>query len=66
MIQLKNFGRNFKAKHFENKPPPMNWNRFGEEEWQIVERAIENQTMPSVRYEDIYKAGEKPRVEAKK
>lgn len=39
----------------------MNWNRFGEEEWQIVERAIENQTMPSVRYEDIYKAGEKPR-----
>lgn len=60
MIQLKNLGRNFKTKYLENKPP-MNWNRFGEEEWQIIERAIENQTLTSVRYQDIYKEGDNPR-----
>lgn len=60
MIQLKNFGKNFKTRHLESKTP-MNWNNFGEGEWQIIEKAIKNQTLPSVRYKDTFEEGENPR-----
>ena len=31
----------------------MNWSKFGNNEWQIVEKAVNNQTLPPVRYEDL-------------
>lgn len=36
-------------------------NEFGDNEWQIEEKAMKNQTLPPVRYEDLFLKGEDPK-----
>lgn len=60
MIHIKKFGKNLKNKCLEGKPQ-MNWNEFGDNEWQIVVKAMKNQTLPPVRYEDLFLKGEDPK-----
>lgn len=60
MIHIKKFGNNLKTKYLESKPQ-MDWNKFGDGEWQIIEQAIRNQTLPPVRYKDLFREGENPK-----
>ena len=39
----------------------MNWSKFGNNEWQIVEKAVNNETLPPVRHKDLFKAEECPK-----
>lgn len=56
MLQIKNFGRKLKHK-CSKKKPKMDWNKFGENEWQIVEKAMIEQKLPPVRNEDLFLFG---------
>ena len=60
MIHIKKFGKTIKDKCLGEKPK-MNWNEFGENEWQVVEQSMKDQTLPPVRYEDLFLRGDNPK-----
>lgn len=38
----------------------MNWNEFGDNEWQIIKNALIEQKLPPVRNEDLFLFGDRP------
>ena len=60
MVHIKKFGKTIKDKYLGEKPK-MNWNEFGETKWQVVEQAMRDQTLPPVRYEDLFLRGDNPK-----
>lgn len=59
MLQIKNFGRKLRQK-CSKKKPKMNWNKFGENEWQIIEKATIEEKLPPDRNEDLFIFADKP------
>lgn len=60
MIHIKNFKAQLKQK-CSKKKPKMNWNKFGDNEWQVVETALKQQKLPSVRNEYLFLFGSRPK-----
>lgn len=60
MFHLKNPGTQLKKK-VTKKKPKMNWNEFGDKEWQIVADYIREQKLPPVRHEDLFILGKRPK-----
>ncbi|XXG61371.1 hypothetical protein AAC387_Pa05g0004 [Persea americana] len=60
MICIKNFKAQLKQK-CSKKKPKMDWNKFGNNEWQVVETSLKEQRLPPVRNEDLFLFGNRPK-----
>ena len=60
MFHIRNLGTQIKKKCTKQKPK-MNWNEFGDKEWQIIADCLREQKLPPVRHEDLFLFGNRPK-----